>query len=501
MPGVGECTGHEAVSALRERYAERCRAHAAVLAAVWDVVTSVAPDNDFRRHGPDEFAADEVRAALGLTRTAAGRLVEEAAVMVGRLPGLHAAMAAGNLDEPRARLLAELTADLADSHALAVVEQLVPWCAPGAPGQLTTGKLAERIKALAIALDPQWAQRRYEASLLRRRVIGRREEEGTASLSGTHLPLERVAGSVAHIHQLASKAKAAGDPRPIDHIRSDLFLGMTDGTYTAMTEAEILDTLAVQPQAAPGRASRAGVHVKARLTTLVGLDRLPGELTGWGPIIDTHARDLVADLGTAQWRWTLVTPAGQHLRTGLTLARPTGLPRRDTACKAVVEIVITEAGLDHLAALDADALGPWQRVVDDLHRRRTRPVSPHPAHPRARLAGRRLRREITTAIPRCIGVGCRAPASGSQIDHLIEYRHGGVTLESNLDPACAHDHRLKTEAGWQLRRLDLDTGTVFEWTSRLRHVYREPVEPVLPPPPEPPPADDRTEPDDPDPPF
>ena len=247
MTGVGECTGYEAVAVLREQYAARARAHAEVLAAVWDVVTSLAPDTDFRSNGPDEFASDEVRAALGLTRTAACRLVEEAAIMVGRLPGLHAAMAAGTLDEPRARLLAELTADLADSHALSIVEQLVPACAPGAPGQLTTGKLAERIKTLAIALDPQWAQRRYEASLTRRRVIGRRDDEGTGSLSGTHLPLERVAASVAHLHDLAAKAKAAGDLRPIDHIRSDLFLGMTDGTYAGMTEPQILHALATEP--------------------------------------------------------------------------------------------------------------------------------------------------------------------------------------------------------------------------------------------------------------
>lgn len=107
----------------------------------------------------------------------------------------------------------------------------------------------------------------------------------------------------------------------------------------------------------------------------------------------------------------------------------------------------------------------------------------------------------STAIPRCVGVGCRAPASGAQIDHLIDYRHGGITVESNLDPACAYDHRLKTDGGWQLRRLDPgpETGIVFEWITRLGHHYVEPVEPVLPPPPDPP--ADRSDPDDPDPPF
>ncbi len=135
------------------------------IAAVWDVVTSLAPDSDLRTHGPDEFAVDENRAALGLTRRAAGLLVEQAAVIVHRLPCLHAAMAAGQWDEPRARILAELTADLADSSALAICDQLLPQCAPGGAGRLTTGRLAERVKARATALDPNWAQRRYESSL------------------------------------------------------------------------------------------------------------------------------------------------------------------------------------------------------------------------------------------------------------------------------------------------------------------------------------------------
>lgn len=43
-------------------------------------------------------------------------------------------------------------------------------------------------------------------------------------------------------------------------------------------------------------------------------------------------------------------------------------------------------------------------------------------------------------------------------------------------PLCRHDHRVKGEAGWQLRRI----GDTFEWTTRLGHVYVVPVPRVLP---------------------
>jgi hypothetical protein len=42
---------------------------------------------------------------------------------------------------------------------------------------------------------------------------------------------------------LAKAAKRAGDSRILDHIRADLFLGMTDGTYTGLTDTEIIEFL------------------------------------------------------------------------------------------------------------------------------------------------------------------------------------------------------------------------------------------------------------------
>jgi Domain of unknown function (DUF222) len=202
----------------------------------------VADDDLTRRVLPDEFSADEVRAALVLTRRAAHSQFWLAYDLVTRLPQVHAAMDAGVLDEPRARVFSEWTVELSPEQARAVCAELLP----RAPG-LTTGQLVEQVKKLAIAVDPDWARRRYEQAIADRKVVGYRNADGSANLSGCNLPLDRVAAASGHIDALAKAVKRAGDRRPVDHIRADLFLGMTDGTYTGLDDAAIIQLLTATP--------------------------------------------------------------------------------------------------------------------------------------------------------------------------------------------------------------------------------------------------------------
>jgi hypothetical protein len=97
------------------------------MAAMAEVgVCGPVPDDDLTRMAmPGEFSADEVRAALMLTRRAADAQFWLAHDLVTRLPQVHAAMLAGMLDEPRARVLSEWTLQLSPEQARAVCEQLL----------------------------------------------------------------------------------------------------------------------------------------------------------------------------------------------------------------------------------------------------------------------------------------------------------------------------------------------------------------------------------------
>ena len=112
-------------------------------------LADIGPDDEPRRlSAPTEFSADEIRAALVLTRRAADAQFWTAHDLLTRLPAVHAAMAAGVCDEPRARIFSEWTTDLCPEQARAVCERLLPRV-----GQLTTGQLIDQIKKLAITLD------------------------------------------------------------------------------------------------------------------------------------------------------------------------------------------------------------------------------------------------------------------------------------------------------------------------------------------------------------
>ena len=73
----------------------------------------------------------------------------------------------------------------------------------------------------------------------------------------------------------------------------------------------------------PTANQRGGVELRVGLSTLLGHDRYPGEISGWGPITAETARTLAATQRTGQWRYALTDPDGQLILAGVTRARPT----------------------------------------------------------------------------------------------------------------------------------------------------------------------------------
>lgn len=541
---LSRLSGFDCVEVLKAQYRQANHERARVLAAMAQVgVCGPVPDDDLTRMAmPDEFSADEIRAALVLTRRAAQAQFWLAHDLLTRLPQVHAAMEAGVLDEPRARVFSEWLTELSPAQARTVCAALLP----RAPG-LTTGQLLEQIKKLAIAVDPDWARRRYEQALTDRKVVGYRNSDGSANLSGCNLPLDRVAAASGHIDALAKAAKRAGDSRRLDHIRADLFLGMTDGTYTGLDDTAIIELLTTAPadppdsdddednndngpddcgpedcgpdsggtdgpgrdggeetgecrppasaappavpSARPARAPvGAGLELRVRLSTLLGHDQYPAELAGWGPLHAELARDLTTTLGGAQWRFALTDEHGQLTHSGITRARPTDTPTRTAACQAIVELQVPVTALRALAA-DPTTLGGWARVVADLTRQLDEHIPSddrHGADAARRAPGSVLRRYLEIRDRYCTMIGCRAPAHTTDKDHTLDHAQGGPTTAPNLGDNCRHDHRLKGEGGWTLHQPEPGT---FRWTSRLGHTYQRRPPVIIEPLPDPIPRD------------
>jgi Domain of unknown function (DUF222)/HNH endonuclease len=239
-------TGSQCVDVLRARYRQDSHERGQLFATIAEVMHRTSPDDAAFEQWPGQFAADEVRAALVLTRRASDNLCLLAEDVVRRLPKVQHALAEGVLDQPRARVFSLWTAELSDEHTQAVVDSLLPTA-----HLLTTAQLIHQIQRHAIALDPNWARRRYEKALRGRRVVGSRNRDGTASLCGYDLPVDQVAAACDRLDRLARSAKKAGHPDPIDHIRSELFLGMTDGSYAGLTDPDILSRLLSRVEGTP----------------------------------------------------------------------------------------------------------------------------------------------------------------------------------------------------------------------------------------------------------
>src|SRR5215468_12104341 len=185
-------------------------------------VAQDAPDPD--------FAADELSFALHWTRFGAQAQLAFAQELTGRLPAVHAALLAGAIDLPKARVIAELTGPLEEEAARLVVDKVLP----AAPG-LTTSQLRAKLRRLVIAVDPQAAEKRQEQAVRQRRLECYPDPDGTATLSGSGLPAQRAQAAANRIDQLARAAKQAGDDRTMDQLRADTMLDLLDGSYAGQS--------------------------------------------------------------------------------------------------------------------------------------------------------------------------------------------------------------------------------------------------------------------------
>jgi hypothetical protein len=90
----------------------------------------------------------------------------------------------------------------------------------------------------------------------------------------------------------------------------------------------------------------------------------------------------------------------------------------------------------------------------------------------------RIREQVQLRDRTCVFPRCTRPARGCDVDHVVEYDHDadaegrpqpGPTSTDNLACLCRFHHRLKTHSAWRYAMVE---NGVFEWTSPHGHRYR-----------------------------
>jgi hypothetical protein len=177
-------------------------------------------------------AAAEVAQELAMSQFSAAGWADLAVELGWRLAATGAALAAGEIDLYRARLIAEATAVLDGDAARAVEARVLP-----AAGRQTTGMLRAALRRAVIIADPQGAERRREQAERQARIVLYPDQDGTATLAGQHLPAVHAAAAMALISAQARAMKAAGAPGPLDLLRAQVFLGRLLGTFPPIPPA------------------------------------------------------------------------------------------------------------------------------------------------------------------------------------------------------------------------------------------------------------------------
>jgi len=170
-------------------------------------------------------AAGQVALALAMSHDGATDLADLAVVLTWRLIATGAALAAGEIDLPRARMIARMTSALSDADARKVEAAVL-----GRAGWQTLGQLHAAVRRAVIKVDPQGAERRRQRAERNAQVAFYPEDEGTATLAGYSLPGVQAAAAMARITALAKALQAAGAAGQIDLVRAQVFLGLLLGT-------------------------------------------------------------------------------------------------------------------------------------------------------------------------------------------------------------------------------------------------------------------------------
>jgi hypothetical protein len=329
--------GFDLVSVLRAR--ERMVAHvqAGSVADVHEIAYAAPGDAcspPLRCEQPSEFAADELRPALHLTRRAAENRMGLAYDLKERLPRVWDMLSDGLIDLARARVFADGTCHVPDALARRVVDLL----AEEAP-RLTTGQLRARIRKLCVDADPEDARKRYDHALEERRLVIEPTDAGTANLYLIDIAVDdaRAIGRRVNAHMISMRKD--GDDRSHDNLRADIAVDLLLG--------------------ADGKHGKGLVDIRVDLTTLAGLDESSAEIPGMGPVIADIARQVADRQHQTPWQCVVTDDNGRVVDIVTTRRRPNRAISRHV--QAVQDTCAFPGCRAPASECDYDHLLPWSQ--------------------------------------------------------------------------------------------------------------------------------------------
>ncbi|RSM84747.1 HNH endonuclease [Kibdelosporangium aridum] len=265
---------------VKQAFQQKARADAEYIRALADYATDHQPT----RKGASiaDGAPEEIAVELNMSPNKATVDILLAQHMVTRLPNTVDALEHGTIDLPRAKAMRDYTEPLDEDQAAEVEKRVLD---NGPRDNLT--KFKRGLGKEVIRADPEGAEERRQLAKAERDVAKWHKPFGPSALT---IYLEPHEAELAY-NQIDSLARRIKTPdRSLAQCRADVFMDLVIGKNT------------LQPLV--------NLNVVVPMTTLMGLNREPGEISGIGPITAEYARELAQD---ATWRRILTDPAGEIL--------------------------------------------------------------------------------------------------------------------------------------------------------------------------------------------
>ena len=158
----------------------------------------------------DEFSADQLAFSLVWSRVTAQAHLFTAKDLIERLPVVYAALRAGRIDLPRARVFSDGLACLDDVKAQEIAALLIEKAE-----ELTPGQLREKVHYRVIKADPSLVRKRYDRCVTDRSLYNQPYADGTSHLSAVNLPPDKAAAAYSRVDRIARAAKSSGDVRTL----------------------------------------------------------------------------------------------------------------------------------------------------------------------------------------------------------------------------------------------------------------------------------------------
>ena len=412
----------------------------------------------------EQLVIHEVATATAVPAGEAGRRLR-LATNPRRHRALHERLEAGTVSLLHATLIAGQARDLPDQAVEPLVARVL---APMRDGTRPTHPvIMARLRRILASHAPADAGARRADALARRSAYGSIEEDGTGVIT-ISTSAERTVAILERIESLARALRAAGDPRTLDQLRSDLatdgLLGHTYGPCADHAD-HVKDTKDTESSTADGDGgSGDGVAGDELLSPCrpVPLEPIPARDGQPGPCPCSPA----APAATA---W-IVVPF--EVATGVS----------DAACEIPGHGWVSA---EHARAIITAPGSEWRWLGVDALTGRALHLSTDRYRPTAAMV-----EQVRALDGHCRGPGCQVPAHRCDLDHHVPYPDG-ETSTGNTGPLHRPHHNLKTGRYWtcvptddhsRTRALHWRTLAARDYLSYPKN-YREALDDPPPPPP------------------